>query len=796
MNRRAMVKRTIPIRIRWYEGDYWEMIPAAGNEGAKHYNKKQIEVFIEDELPEVLNILQNKANYRIGILSPFQYQLDLLKERLDALIDSAKIWNNAVSDKAVPGTITLAKLSPFKAQKAKYDRVYYMPVEDTGRNPWSQKKELINRAQLCAKKELCVITSSNWMPKELQIEFTGYYMDHSHMGENCFLRDLLKRTAKDQKNNPPDEKYGFKRASIISIFDKVPYYRAVLKAPDAADFPATDQPATGQPAIGQPAWKTGMSAPECCLENAILDCREIQEAFDIYREVPLKEVIGLNSEEKEIKTYIENGARFDFVLAKGKTIEAIIEVDGAYHRTDDGSEKRDFLKDRAVCLLGEDFRQKKYIRLATDGSTRNEIDRIKKALADDSVNRSEILLSDEYIKESSRNRMKQELIEYLNEKIRHACQVIREHIVDGIPDQALIDAIGRIDYSGNVDQDDFDYSNELVDAVYLVKYGNAYAFEYAVMYEILLSRWNGTEGNTFGVTSFGCGSLIDAWSLAYARTRVFSNEAPSLVYIGNDETSWPIKFTSEDGNIFSRIFARNNPRYPSAVRNPARGIRDFIQEGDFYPNYNTLFFPKILTELPHTDSSLPSATAPLCDFHNEETDELKNLIETIRAKAMEGRFNRKEIYICISHPRSKYQGFDADARMKTIAGEIVKAINYYDAYIVDDAVADSFRLSGSGRGLCELQEEGLLKCYEFQKSPATDSSGGSFYDNIEFLNEDFRVIPECKALREELRQMIDGQNYRPSYFTEGRCLLDFRFVTSTRQIVFQIIKLVRREQND
>ncbi len=55
-----------------------------------------------------------------------------------------------------------------------YNYAYIMTVEDAVKNPWSQKKEIVNVAVSRAKEKICVITSSSWMSKEMQKELLGY----------------------------------------------------------------------------------------------------------------------------------------------------------------------------------------------------------------------------------------------------------------------------------------------------------------------------------------------------------------------------------------------------------------------------------------------------------------------------------------------------------------------------------------------------------------------------------------------------------------------------------------------
>lgn len=59
-----------------------------------------------------------------------------------------------------------------------------------------------------------------------------------------------------------------------------------------------------------------------------------------------------------------------------------------------------------------------------------------------------------------------------------------------------------------------DYEDINIQQLYLLRYAFAYAFEYSRMYLDVLSQMDGVNG--ISVTSVGCGSMIDYWSLVHA----------------------------------------------------------------------------------------------------------------------------------------------------------------------------------------------------------------------------------------------------------------------------------------
>lgn len=75
-----------------------------------------------------------------------------------------------------------------------------------------------------------------------------------------------------------------------------------------------------------------------------------------------------------------------------------------------------------------------------------------------------------------------------------------------------------------------DYSNINIQQLYLLRYAFAYAFEYKRMYSKILKKLN--TDTKLKITSFGCGPMIDYWSLCNAC------EEHSFEYIGIDIIDW------------------------------------------------------------------------------------------------------------------------------------------------------------------------------------------------------------------------------------------------------------------
>lgn len=80
-----------------------------------------------------------------------------------------------------------------------------------------------------------------------------------------------------------------------------------------------------------------------------------------------------------------------------------------------------------------------------------------------------------------------------------------------------------------------DYSDINIQQLYLLRYAYAYAFEYKYMYKFLLRRCR--QLDSVEVTSIGCGSMVDYWSLS----RVVGDSC-IIDYRGIDTIEWIYKF--------------------------------------------------------------------------------------------------------------------------------------------------------------------------------------------------------------------------------------------------------------
>ncbi len=86
-----------------------------------------------------------------------------------------------------------------------------------------------------------------------------------------------------------------------------------------------------------------------------------------------------------------------------------------------------------------------------------------------------------------------------------------------------------------------DYTDINIQQLYLLRYAFAYAFEYSRMYLNVLSQIDDVD--YISVTSVGCGSMIDYWSMIHALE--MKKLDCGIRYVGIDIIDFGKKYTSE-----------------------------------------------------------------------------------------------------------------------------------------------------------------------------------------------------------------------------------------------------------
>lgn len=127
--------------------------------------------------------------------------------------------------------------------------------------------------------------------------------------------------------------------------------------------------------------------------------------------------------------------------------------------------------------------------------------------------------------------------------------------------------------SGNLPE----YEDVQTQRLYLLRYAYAYAFEYADMYERVLEQLDDPE--KISVVSFGCGTLLDYWSLVYA-IKEQRKITCCIDYRGIDIIQWNYQFS---------------PRRRDDLYFELENITHFF-ENEKSLNSDVFFFPKSISE--------------------------------------------------------------------------------------------------------------------------------------------------------------------------------------------------------
>lgn len=780
------------MRAVWYEGDWCEkqtvrLPPRRGEEQGrllrKIYNRRQIDIFLREELPALLPQLQNER-FSAAVISPFRYQIEELGARLRQALAGVgldgEVRDNLAEAGDGPDAEELPCLTIHKAQGKGFDAVYLLPVEDYYReNPWCQRRRIVNVAVSRAKREFCIITSSQWLPEELQQQLTGYILPNGEEEEpdagGMYCRKLLAYIA--QNCPAPQGRFGLHRAAGRSVFDLVPRLRRVFSTTGAES----------------------LSAPARCLEFALFG--QFGGRYTILAELPLREITEAHTgaraaacRDEQLLRFREN-ARFDFALCEGNAIRLLIEVDGEQHRGDDPDQRRqDQYKDTWVReLLGAGAC---FVRLTTDGSATDELQPIAARLAEAPAAPALTLPAEVWQPLAAKTRAQYTidlLLWQLAETVDNAHLELREHFArtDLTPAQKF-EAVA-VDYTA---PHTVRYSSALCNAWYICRYAVAYAFEYAMLCELAMRLRLAGGGRSFSAFSFGAGSFLDAWAMAYAKARL-TREDPAfeelrLYYKGVDEQRWA-GFFVPPGRVLAARGAQRPP-FPTPLGQKTaalfekvwlwQGSLDWFVRKDILDRpgrpvyYNVLVFPKIINEL-----------------EGSELDELERLLGRVN-------FCHDEYYLLVSHSRAE---MEASAH---ILKRLLAAIDPAGEFAVECdhtrllRAADAGRRRPAGEGQARFdaawlgqdrlvalaQEEpelAPLRCYAFASvQPGGGADGPNGY--IDRHNPDFAYSGPREFLR-RAGQLAAG-------LPGGEGSLRASQVTRVTNIVFDLVMLKRRER--
>ncbi|SEQ98577.1 hypothetical protein SAMN02910369_02813 [Lachnospiraceae bacterium NE2001] len=293
-----------------------------------------------------------------------------------------------------------------------------------------------------------------------------------------------------------------------------------------------------------------------------------------------------------------------------------------------------------------------------------------------------------------------------------------------------------------------DYENTQFVKYYMMRYGLAYAFEYWVMYDAILRDPERDNKSQLAVSTFGCGNMIDAWSLAYARANIREEgkdiDLPeNLIYRGTDGVKWGSLVIDNVKKLKGEFSEPPTENYLGiSIENTTED-----QFQSLWMDSNVFMFGKIMNELPDTT--------------------FQELIDNLKGMS----FNQNEIYLCISHSAADIISINKTQKSHKRINDLVQAINYLNNYNVSDRIlsqssmAQESTKNGDGEfiGIESFNYEENPVDYGWYKFVASEQYYDFYNDetndiavNIEVLNPDFQRPEEWDWNEKEKRDFKFG----------------------------------------
>lgn len=382
--------------------------------------------------------------------------------------------------------------------------------------------------------------------------------------------------------------------------------------------------------------------------------------------------------------------------------------------------------------------------------------------------------------------MKQELLNLLNNVVLGAVNRVITELESG--EQERIDHVKskmeNLCYIQGHEPSPEDYADPVFCDLYLTRFGYAYAFEYSVIYDAIIRSYSAIEQArndkpVLGVSTLACGTMIDAWGLAYALACIKENgiqelqDDIELSYHGEDRTRWSYLFAgNRDGDQTLNSCFNRVPTTRDLNIDAAEFLRRF-EDGE-YKNYhwlNVMCFAKFLGELPE---------GVVCDIE----DAIHEAIDH-GCFVAEDMNNRKEYYICISHSASTVNNGGDDRHLSEVASRIINALNVNNDFEVDPHVMDISpycNRQDNGNDVRLVGTDEVIPMYGFSKSTSLQNDSGE--TKISELNPDFGNEAVDRRL-DCLWELFIRNDITVRYPMK-----------KAKYLRFQVIKLTRRQGNN
>ena len=337
------------------------------------------------------------------------------------------------------------------------------------------------------------------------------------------------------------------------------------------------------------------------------------------------------------------------------------------------------------------------------------------------------------------------------------------------------------------------YNDPWVSYLYFMRYGVAYGFEYAMLYEMMLRNF---DGNAFKVVSLGCGSCLDAWAIAYARKRIGQDNI-AIEYWGYDIEPWDVSvFNNVEEDFLNINHTYNNNNYSISnftVHKPL--VQDLCQEipdDRTHPNslnnkdFNVLILPKVLLDLGQAGAN--------------------TLVESLKRVELD---RNKTYYLCVSHSKSDVIDEDENVPDYSVGipfvNRVIREVFERQGFRASDdfqtvqSLSDHFDLPGENtsfeirNGCCFIAPEtARINALndDFKYTSIRSDNGNIILDNyirsevIPLINDDNILYP---LLSDESLTRLQNKKNRDPQMTNDDAVHTL-MITTAKYIAFQIIK--------
>lgn len=846
------------MRVTWYDGDYCEKIEKIVWEPDKKYNyteenkdieygtneplerrpscvkinQRQIDIFLEEELPRIREKYKSGDEVNILVTSPFKKPLEWLYYELfdrgfskESTASTAGLHYNVtfIGDKEDDAgqthpNIKIHLSTIHAAQGKEYDIVYLLTTEDypSSREPWCQQMRMVNVAVSRAKSEFCVIASSQWLPDDILSEKSGYWDN-----KRFELRKKLRTLYGDGPHYYQLFDYiyktcgagAFEKSKISSILDSAPKYRDMNRV-------------SRREAISMAAKKA--------LEDIISSLPD-KDDYHILEEFPLRYLNRQNELDPEIKaewrkvrdnildrhpkycpkdkyvssTDLDNylhTVRLNFVVCKGEQVRLILELDGENHRhrsdtyysqnNYDDLWLYDWAKDDRIkiFLCDNEEKFKLFYRLDTNGSvqrTEDGVIRTDKEIIRDIITGSEastVIIE----KEDMENFVKidkKEIIEVLQSRVNDAYASIERQILsdwndkkkelaeagENADDSQLSDYISELPvfYEIAKDQNSIHpekatYDSPLRNANYTCRFSVSSAFEYSVIYKMILR-------DLYSESNIGKLSVL---SLGCGNMI----DALALLYASNDikknddsfaGMEYLLSYKGVDKHTWDDPFVYPKPDHKNIID---VNVRDKFVEFDFSPKDIISYLDEeYIKPGKPMDCNVIFFPKVLSELTGSEREALID-----RFSKME--FSSDELYICASQSVAR---LEKDAKLFTDILESMNGKLKNDWYRFTIAAKSSIDKPSIKEKLIGNYHSGYT-CHSASYPPANplpnyiSQIDRNFQPNGNLANYNNIIY---STLLETCRKHNIPHEPRP-------------IITRVSQIAFQIVKLVKKQEYD